>query len=110
MLAGTHELADGGRVRLRLTRPSDAERVREFLDSGGGAVRPLVFYDPRERVTVAATMVLDGVERIVGLAHAGPSETAVLVAEAQRGRGIGTLLTEAAEYLRLRADRRRRAA
>ena len=109
MLSGTHELADGGQVRLRLTRPSDAALVRAFLESDNG-VRPLVFYDPRERLTIAATMVLDGVERIVGLAHAGPAETAVVVAEEHRRRGIGTLLTEAAEYLRLRADRRWRAA
>ncbi len=111
MLSATHELRDGARVRLRLTRPSDWPLVRAFLESDS-AVRPLVFYDPRERVTIAATMPVEGGEQIVGLANAGPTEaeTAVFVAEEFRGRGIGTLLTEAAEYLRLRAERRRRAA
>src|SRR4051794_32783293 len=85
MISGTHELADGSRVRLRLTRPSDAPRVRAFLERlsletrrlrfltsmphiPASVVRHFTFYDPRERLMVAATRPGRGVEEVVGLA------------------------------------------
>ena len=33
MLGSTHELADGSRVRLRLTRPSDLRKIEAFLEA-----------------------------------------------------------------------------
>ena len=98
MLSTTHRLSDGSRVRLRLARPSDAPLVRDFL---GGAsdlvVRRFTFYDPRERLVLAATTFEGGVERIVGLA-----DGAVLAQDEE----LRDLLLEAAE----RSRRRRRAA
>ena len=32
MLASTHELDDGSRVRLRLTRPTDLPKIEVFLE------------------------------------------------------------------------------
>src|SRR4051794_39144184 len=79
MLSTTHELDDGSHVRLRLTRPSDGARVREFLEGlspetrtrrflaptprvSDATVRHFTFYDPRERMMLAATMPVDGRE------------------------------------------------
>src|SRR3954462_1112180 len=87
MLSGGHTLDDGARVRLRLTRPSDAMLVRDFLERlssetrqrrflvpmphvSDATVRHFTFYDPRERITFAATMPGEVGEQIVGLADA----------------------------------------
>src|SRR3954452_12562078 len=117
MLSATHELEDGSRVRLRLTRPSDGPRVREFLEGLSAEmrtrrllsptpgvsetiVRHFTFYDPRERMMLAATMPVDGSERIVGLADAaflatGLAEIGLVVDDEAQGQGLGKVLSEA---------------
>lgn len=123
LLATTHTLAGGDRVRLRLARPSDVERVRAFLERLSPAtrarrflaptdiddelVRRFTFYDPRERLVVAATLPLDGQEAIVGLADVtlldtGLAELGVAVEDERQGRGLGTLLGQAVASLALR--------
>lgn len=111
LLATTHQAADGLRVRLRLCRPSDARRLTTFLDGLSprtrgpvGEVSDFTFYDPRERLVVAAAHPVDGTEAIVGLAdcslHAtGLAQLVVVVADDAQGRGVGTLLTEVAAGL-----------
>lgn len=117
MLSGGHTLDDGARVRLRLTRPSDAVRVREFLERlspqtrqrrflismpqvSESTVRHFTFYDPRERITFAATMPGEVGEEIVGLADAafvdtGLAEIGVVVSDEHQHQGLGKLLSEA---------------
>src|SRR4051794_5955508 len=121
MLAGTHELADGSRVRLRLTRPPDLPRIEMFLESLSpqtrarrvlvatpllpeDVVRHFAFYDPRERLTLAATEPTGGGEEIVGLADVallatGLAEIGLVVADESQGRGVGALLSEAVASL-----------
>jgi GNAT superfamily N-acetyltransferase len=117
MLAEAHKLAHGGPVRLRLARPTDASLVRDFLerlspetrerrflrpmpDIDEAIVRQFTFFDPRERMTMAATALDDGTETIVGLADAtfdgtGVAEIGVVVEDEHQRRGVGTLLSEA---------------
>jgi acetyltransferase len=124
MLSALHELSDGTSVRLRLTRPSDAERVREFLqtlsepstqrrfltaigDVTDKVVRHFTFYEPRERLMLAATVLRDGAEAIVGLADVamldtGVAEIALVVGDDSQGKGVGTLLAQAVASLALR--------
>ena len=116
LLASTHEAGGGLRVRLRLARPSDAVRVRGFLEGlspetaqrrflaavaqvGELHVRHFTFFDPRERLVVAACALVDGQETLVGLADVallstGLAELAVVVGDDAQGRGVGKLLTE----------------
>jgi GNAT superfamily N-acetyltransferase len=111
LLATTHEAGHGLRVRLRLTRPSDAARVQQFIDSlppaSRGVVRDLTFYDPRRRLVVAATAPIAGGEAVVGLADLDLLETGLagvglVVADDRRGQGVGKLLSEAAAALATR--------
>src|SRR4051794_18566767 len=113
MLATTHELGDGARFRLKLARPSDGPlveaflsglsaktRARRFLDGEPPAASHFTFYDPRARLVLAATMPVDGSERIVGLADAsflatGLAEIGVVVDDDAQGRGLGKVLSEA---------------
>ena len=117
LLAGTHEIGGGERVRLRLTRPSDTGLVIDFLERlsaetrtrrflspmpqlSDATIRHFTFYDPRERVTMAATLPRDGVECIVGLADAaflgtGLAEIGIVVDDSYQGKGLGKLLSEA---------------
>jgi GNAT superfamily N-acetyltransferase len=117
MLAATHELEDGGRVRLRLTRPSDAAPVRDFLERLSpetrhrrflapmptipeATIRHFTFYDPRERLVVAAVVAAHGGEEIEGLADVallstGLAELGLVVEDSQQRRGIGRLLSHA---------------
>ena len=113
MLSTTHELDDGSRVRLRLARPSDRAlveaflgglsdktRSRRFVDADPPAPSHFTFYDPRERLVLAAAMPIDGSERIVGLADAsflatGLAEIGIVVQDDAQGQGLGKLLSEA---------------
>jgi RimJ/RimL family protein N-acetyltransferase len=124
LLATAHELDDGSSVRLRLARPSDAPRVRGFLERLSpesrrlrflvpmphvpeSIVRHFTFYDPRERRTLAATAPVDGVEEIVGLADVallatGLAEIGLVVDEGTRTRGLGKVLSSAVASIALR--------
>jgi len=112
----THEVDDSMRVRLRLARPSDGERVRAFLETlspetrhrrffsamptvGERMVRHFTYFDPRERLIVVAAAMTDGTEQIVGLAdvallETGVAELAVVVDDQLQHQGVGKLLTE----------------
>jgi GNAT superfamily N-acetyltransferase len=124
MLSSAHELTDGSRVRLRLTRPSDAAAVRDFLERLSPAtrqrrflvsmpavsestVRHFTFYDPRERITFAATQPGAGGEEIVGLADAafvgtGLAEIGIVVSDERQRHGLGKLLSEAVASLAIK--------
>jgi GNAT superfamily N-acetyltransferase len=116
LMATTHEVGGGLRVRLRLARPSDGEGVRAFLESlspetrhrrffsampvvGERMVRHFTFFDPRQRLIVVAVAMTDGTEHIVGMADVallgtGVAELAVVVDDGLQHQGVGTLLTE----------------
>jgi GNAT superfamily N-acetyltransferase len=97
----THELAGGSRVRLRLTRPTDAALVGAFLEgSPDSVVRHFTYYDLHERLMMTATTFVAGSEQIVGLADVaflggGLAEIGVVVQDDARGQGVGTLLMDA---------------
>jgi RimJ/RimL family protein N-acetyltransferase len=123
MLSSTHGLADGSRVRLRLTRPTDLSRIEAFLDRlspetrrrrflsatpklPASLVRHFAFYDPRERMMVAAAMPGNGGEQLIGLADValldtGLAEIGVVVGDDAQGQGVGKLLSEAVASLAL---------
>jgi hypothetical protein len=96
LLATTHEVGGGLRVRLRLCRPSDALRVRAFLErlphERHRPVTDFTFYDPRERIVIAATAPIDGTEAIVGLAC---PEIGVVVGDRPESRAVRELLAAA---------------
>lgn len=123
-MATTHEVGDGLRVRLRLARPSDTPRVREFLEGLSPetrykrfftampvvpehVVRHFTFFNPRERMIVVGSALIDGRERILGLAdvvllETGVAELAVVVDDDAQHRGVGKLLTEVIASLAVR--------
>ena len=64
----------------------------------------MIFYDPRRRLVAAATMPVGRNEQIVGLADVelddgGIAEIGLVVDDDAQGRGVGTLLSEAAASL-----------
>lgn len=121
MLAAAHELDSGLTIRLRLARPTDAARVRAFLERQSpetlarrfftamprvtdATVRHFTFYDPRESLIVAATALVDGTEEVIGLADiallaTGLAEIGVLVDGEHQGEGVGRVLSEAIAWL-----------
>jgi acetyltransferase len=121
MLGTLHELESGLRIGLRLTRPSDAPRVRAFLERLSpearlkrffmampeieeSTVNHFTFYNPRERIVVAATAPLAGVEEIVGMADialvdTGVAELGIVVDDEHQGQGVGGALLEAVASL-----------
>ena len=116
MLGTVHELDSGLRIGLRLTRPSDAPRVRAFLERLSPETRTkrffmampnidertvnhFTFYNPRERIVVAATAPLAGVEGVIGLADialvdTGVADLGIVVDDDHQGRGVGGALIE----------------
>ena len=70
-------------------------------------IRHFTFYDPRERVVMAACVPIDGTECIVGIADAafletGLAEIGVVVDDAHQRRGLGKLLSEAVASLAIK--------
>jgi hypothetical protein len=68
LLATVHVLEDGRRVRLRLARPGDPLPPHQ------------TFYNPRERLVLAALEMIGGREQLVGVADVTLSETTVAAA------------------------------
>ncbi len=117
LLSTIHEVDDGLRVRLRLARPSDAQRMQEFFDGlsdearhrrffsavprvSETLVRHFTFYDPRERLVLVAVAMVGHSEEIVGVADVALQDTlvaelGVVVDEERQGMGVGKLLSEA---------------
>ena len=123
LLATIHHLDGGLPVRLRLTRPSDASRVRDFLERLSpetrqrrflspmphvpqAAVDHFTFYDPRQRLVLAATAPGEGGEELIGIgdvsfADTGIAEIGLVIEEEHQSRGIGKLIAEAIASLAL---------
>ncbi len=117
LLSTIHEVDGGLRVRLRLARPSDAQRMQEFFDGlsdetrhrrffsampriSETLVRHFTFYDPRERLVLVAVAMIGHSEEIVGVADVALQDTlvaelGVVVDEERQGMGVGKLLSEA---------------
>lgn len=60
-------------MALRLVRPRDEAGIRQLLEPRGGpaddlTVQRLVAADPRRRLVICATALIDGAERVVGIA------------------------------------------
>jgi hypothetical protein len=67
-----HELARGPRVRLRLARSGDRVAIRRLLDRVGGLASEfeaarLVRSDPRHRIVICATALIDSAETLLGV-------------------------------------------
>ena len=123
LLATTHRLEGGAQVRLRLTRPTDAPLARDFLERLSpetrqrrfltpmptvpeAAVDHFTFYDPRERLVIAATTLREGGEEMIGVGDVsfistGIAEMGLVVEEEHQSKGIGSLITEAIASLAL---------
>jgi hypothetical protein len=117
LLATSYEIGGDRRVRLRLARPSDVPLVSDFLAGGSGEapdelVRRFTFYDPRERVVLAATMLADGRERIVALGDAAFTDLPEVVLDDElENSGLADLMADAvAYYTRVPRVRARRSA
>jgi hypothetical protein len=112
LLATSYEIGGDRRVRLRLARPSDVPLVSEFLGGRSGEaprelVRRFTFYDPRERVVLAATMLDGGRDRIVALGDAAFTDLPEVVLDHElEDTALAGLMTEAvAYYTRVRPRR-----
>jgi hypothetical protein len=72
MLAHLYSLPRGPQVRLRLPRLADAGAVRELFARAGVELTELELVrltrvDPRSRIVICATALVDGRERVVGI-------------------------------------------
>lgn len=119
LLSSAHILDSGLPVRLRLTRPSDGRYLDRFLrevsedslESRFGhaepdreEIRELTFYDPRERLVIAAATLDGSSESFVGVAdvtllETGLAEIGVLVTDRHQASGIGRLLSECIAHM-----------
>jgi hypothetical protein len=113
-LHGSTTLANGLRLRLRLPHGSDAEPVRGLLEHAGlmpddRLVARTLRFDPRDRVAVVATTLVDRSEQIVGMGaidHSG-EEPDLLVADERAAPGVGAVLEEALRTHTIRIRRLR---
>lgn len=107
MLAHVYSLPRGPQVRLRLPRPADAAAVRELFRHAGVELTELELarltrVDPRSRIVICATALVDGRERMVGIgsielrsrdqAAAEPEQLAV---DTELTEGLDELLSSA---------------
>src|SRR5947209_20565108 len=104
LLDRTYALEHGHRVLVRMARSSDARAIRELaarrgLDADPLEVARLTRFDPRHRLVISATALIDGHETFVGVAavdlHQGePFEPDTLIFD-ERIEGLGPLLLSA---------------
>jgi hypothetical protein len=112
ILARTHRLPGGERVRLRLARARDEERLRALLrrsrgDHGADA-GALAHFDPRHEVVVCATSLVGSSQEVIGVGAVdldGAQPPEVVIDEGQN-QELAELLRLALN-VRVRARRRR---
>ena len=100
----TYALENGPRVRIRMARTSDARAIRELAARRGLDADPLdtarlTRFDPRRRVVISATALIDSQETFVGIGAVDldqdePFEPDTLIFD-ERIEGLGTLLLRA---------------
>jgi hypothetical protein len=107
LLAHLYSLPRGPQVRLRLPRPTDAGAVRELFDRAGLELPELELarltrVDPRSRIVICATALVDGRERVVGIGaielpsrDQAAAEPDRLVVDAELTEGLDELLRSA---------------
>lgn len=102
LLANSHTLATGLRVRLRLAHGSDREAVLDLAARAGSPcaeldAQRLVHPSPRERVAICAVLWAHGREVLAGFATAPitSGEPDVLLADAALVPGLDDLLSAA---------------
>lgn len=107
LLARSHELPRGPRVRLRLPRPRDAEAIRRLyeqcgLELGELCLARLVHFDPRTRVVICATALVENHEAMVGIGAIDLEDPArddpvpqIVVCDGDVTAGLGDLLERA---------------
>lgn len=118
MLDHTHALPGGYQVRVRLARACDERAIRDLAATRGFEADPLevarsMRFDPRHRLVISATALIDSRETFVGLAavdldRGEPFEPDTLIVD-ERIEGLGALLVSAL-VARARATTRRQAA
>ena len=115
LLARSYPLPDGGRVRLRLLRRSDAAAVRVLLATAWAVpddleLQRLLRFDPRRRLSIAAVSLRARGEALLGagaidLAPGAEPDLIVVDPDPDHGAALEELIAWA-----LRARARRRAA
>ena len=113
LLARTYPLPDGGRVRLRLLRRSDAAALRALLASAWAVadeleLQRLLRFDPRRRLAIAAVSPRGRGEALLGAGAIDLDRSAepdLVVVDPEHGAALEDLIASA-----LRARARRRAA
>jgi hypothetical protein len=101
LLGRTYPLPRGPRVRLRLPQSSDAGEIRAL---GAGRLTELELarllrFDPRQRLVICATALIDGSGRVVGVGAIDldrvPDGPAVMTSDRRSLEGLDELLREA---------------
>jgi hypothetical protein len=100
LLGSSFTLDTGVRVRLRLARSSDTALIGDLVARLGG--RPdelelarLVQFDPRRRVVICATALIDSTETLVAVGAAeldGTGEHEVVIVDAEQSEALTRLL------------------
>lgn len=103
LLGSSFTLDSGVRVRLRLARSSDSGLIRDLVARVG--TRPeelelarLVHFDPRRRVVLCATALIDSTERLVGVGAIeldGAGAPEVVIVDAEQSEALTELLAAA---------------
>ncbi len=111
-LDGSTTLPSGLRLRLRIPHRSDTVRLRDLfarldVQTDEPALSRLVRFDPRERVSVVASVLLARSEELVGIAVAehGADEPELLVTDEIQAPGAGTVLAASLRAHGRRASR-----
>src|SRR5690349_14435546 len=104
-MARFYTLPRGPRVCLRLARPRDVNGISDLFRAHGHDPEPLelarlVRSDPRQRLIVCATALVDGLETIVGvgeidLRDGAETDPAFVLVDEDLTEGLAELLTEA---------------
>jgi hypothetical protein len=103
LLGRTHRLENGLRVRLRLARSSDAPVIAELLEIVGVPAAELVRaslvrHDPRRRLVLCATALIDSTETLIGVGaidlERGDAGPELLVLDPRFPGAVGELMSD----------------